>query len=181
MEQILDDHRFDGGNLGDLVTSGIGVVSQEAMTAACAALGLHGDDLVDLFHRNELERGALVARLASRRTSTGGLGRTRGSRRRIARGRLGGIPGVLIQARFQIQDPLVLLSDPFLKQSDLVGLRLQRRLESGDDLPARGMNLTLWFPSLHSLMEHERAEKDSSEVTRSAICGRQAARPKAAA
>jgi len=164
MQQVLDNDGLNRRNLGDLVTLRVWIIAGESMTAPHASLRLDGDNLVHLFHGNQLERAALVAGLASRRATTRRLGRARGSRERVARRRLRGIPGVLVEASFQVQDPLVLLVDPPLKQSKLVRLRLQRGLEGGDDLPARSMNLTLGFPRLHIQMKHGTTEKDSSEV-----------------
>lgn len=150
MQQVLDDVGMDRRNFRDLVPKRRRILSRKAVATALALLGLEGNDVVDVLHRHELVRGALVAGLTSRRPPTGRFGRTRGSRRRVTRRRSRGIPGVLV-------DPSPELLDLFAQCRDL-------GLELCDHRSTRSVYVVLGIPRLHSLMEHEREEKDSSEV-----------------
>ena len=72
--------------------------------------------------------------------------RSRERRRRIARGRLGGVSGVLVQLRSE--------------HLNLLTQRFDLRLEGRNEGAARSVNVVFGFPSLHPLMKHlERAKK----------------------
>jgi len=164
MKQVLNDLGVDRGNLSDLMSKRRRIVSREAVSAALALIRLEGDDVVDLLDRHKLERGALVAGLATGRPSRRGLGTPRRSRGRIARRRTRRVSRVLVEASLQLQNSLILLGGPLFKRGELGREGFQFSLKRGNDLPAGSMNVAFGFPCLHSSMKPEGTEKDSSEV-----------------
>ena len=164
MKQVLDDLGMDRGNLGDLVPKRRRILSREAVPASLALLRLEGDDVVDLLDRHQLERGALVAGLATGRPSRRRLGTPRRSRGRIAGRRTRGVSRVLVEAGLQLEDSLILLSGPLFKRGELGREGFQFSLKRGNDLPAGSMNVAFGFPCLHPLMKPEGTKKDSSEL-----------------
>ncbi len=49
MEPILRDHRLDRGDLGDLMTQGLGILTGQAAATTAAVRGLAVEGLVDVF------------------------------------------------------------------------------------------------------------------------------------
>jgi hypothetical protein len=164
MQQILDDLGVDRGNLRDLVPKRRRVVSREVVSATLALLRFEGDDVVDELHRHKLVRRALVAGLTSGRPPRGQLGTPRRSRRRITRRGTRGVSGILVEAGFQLENPLILLGGPLFKRGELGREGFQFSLKRGNDLSAGSMNVAFGFPCLHSSMKPEGTQKDSSEV-----------------
>jgi hypothetical protein len=150
MKQVLDDLGMDRGNIGDLVPKRRRILSREAVPASLALLRLERDDVVDLLDRHQLERGALVAGLATGRPSRRRLGTPRRSRRRIARRRTRGVLRVLVEAGFETLDPL------------LLGGQLLPELR--DQSKAGSVDVVLLFPRLHLSIEHGNGKIDSSEM-----------------
>jgi hypothetical protein len=140
MSLIFRDVGLDRRKVDDLMTQGIRIVPRENVAAIAALFRLQRNDGVHLIDGHEFVGMPLVTRLAARGSTAGRLRRPWERRRRIARGRLGGVSGVLVQLRSE--------------HLNLLTQRFDLRLEGRNEGATRGVNVVFGFPSLHPLMKH---------------------------
>ena len=112
MQLILGHRRLPRWNLRHLMPLGLGILARQEMLAAWTALGLDGDDDLDLFDWQQRPRLPLMTELPAGSPSTGLTARTLAQRLgRIARRRARGGPRVLLQLLPQLVDRGLYLLD----------------------------------------------------------------------
>jgi hypothetical protein len=105
VELVLIDDRADGRQFGDLVTQRLRIIALKLMTALPAVRRLTRDHMTELVRRNQGTNTTKVTRLPAPFLAGGRRWRAALDRRRVRRGRLGGVGRVLVEAFLQGSDP----------------------------------------------------------------------------